>query len=557
MASKSELKRTLESLIAEADEITQLYESSQQRLYLNLGATYLWWREAEKQNGFLEELYAEKKLVSRGGEENFTRLVRLVWQMGWNGYKGPTVQNWARALRGLHQEFKTNKDAYDVTNPQEKIRQFFDSKGGISGVGNLVNPMQKTDEQEGSPTNAKGSDKKTKQEILSETALIAKHNEMGELFYSENASPITRIAAKNKRIEVTRKGYAVALLRRTKDGTYDVLGVTNKDEIIQDTIVETYKRNDDNAPQVLRLLAEVIETQALPLQLEKHRPNLADISDVLASDGKTRLKQSKRLVIRASHKDILLSECRGNCSVVTIAVPNHFPSNIKEDITLRAINQRFIEQSIVQNRDLCFFTTLTQRIEVLDGEGLVASHRLKTKNTVTDKITNLYFYPMSHHANGNEKQVDIDKTAFKAPTWSATVDKAWVDELNSICVSSWLREYGVQINRDRHKQVMLELSKDFVLKFYGTRGKYTQTENSIPKPNVAKGSKNLAFHLRSKDIFPILSALGKQSIVSDILLNASEDVFTIMYKTANASFFIAIPTCNELGHLNSTVYKKD
>lgn len=46
MASKSELKKMLESLIAEADEITQLYESSQQRLYLNLVSVYLWWREA-------------------------------------------------------------------------------------------------------------------------------------------------------------------------------------------------------------------------------------------------------------------------------------------------------------------------------------------------------------------------------------------------------------------------------------------------------------------------------------------------------------------------------
>lgn len=556
MASKSELKKMLESLIAEADEITQLYESSQQRLYLNLGSVYLWWREATKVQGFLEELYDERKLVSRGGEENFTKLVRLVWQMDWSGRQAPKLQNWARALRGLNQEFKTNKDAYDVADPQEKIRQFFDAKGGISGVGSLVTAMQKTDEQEGAVSGTKNESKKSKQEVLSETALTAKHNEMGELFYAEEAKPITSIATRNKKIEVTRKGYAVALLRIAKNGTYDVLGVTNKDEIIQDTIVETYKRNDENAPQVLKLLSEVVETQALPLPLEKHRPILADISDVVASDGKTKLKQSKRLVIRASHKDILLSESRGDCSVVTIAVPKHFPSNVKEDITLRAINQRFIEQSIVQNRDLCFFTTLTQKIEVLDGDDLVASHRLKTKNTVTDKITNLYFYPMSHHKDGNEKQVDIEKSAFKSPTWSATVDKEWIDDLNSICVSNWLREYGVQINRDRHKQVMLELSKEFVVKYYGTRGKYTHKEESIPKPKVLRGSKNLSFHVRSKDIFPVLSALSKQSIEGDVMLNASEDVFTIMYKTSNASFFIAVPTCNELGHLNSSVYKK-
>lgn len=244
MTSKTELKKMLESLIAEADEITQLYESSQQRLYLNLGSVYLWWREAKKEKGFLDELYAEKKLVSRGDEENFTKLVRLVWQMGWNGYKAPTVQNWARALRGLHQEYQTNRDAYEVADPQEKIRQFFDAKGGISGVGNLVSPLQKTDEQMGSSSKEGNQNKKTKEQILSESALIAKHNEIGELFYSEYADPITSIATKQKKIEVTRKGYAVALLRRTKKGTYDVLGVTNKDEIIQDTIVETYKRTD-------------------------------------------------------------------------------------------------------------------------------------------------------------------------------------------------------------------------------------------------------------------------------------------------------------------------
>jgi hypothetical protein len=557
MTSKNELKKMLESLIAEADEITQLYESSQQRLYLNLGSVYLWWNEAKKIDGFLEELYDERKLVSRGGDENFTRLVRLVWQMDWSGRQAPKLQNWAKALRGLDQEYKTNKDAYDVADPQEKIRQFFDAKGGLSGVGSLVSPMQKSDEQEGSVKGTKGEKKKSKQEVLSDVALIEKHNELGELFYAEEATPIISVTSKGKKIDVTRKGYAVALLRRNKSGSYDILGVTNNDEIIRETIVETYKRNDDNAPQVLRLLAEVIETQALPLSLEKHRSFLADISDVLASDKKTRLKKSKRLVIRATHKDIILSESRSDCSVLTIAVPSLFPSNIKNDISLRAINQRFIEQSIVQSRDLCFHTTLTQRIEILDGKDLVASHRLKTKNTVTDKITNLYFYPMSHHKDGNEKQVDIDKSSFKAPMWSATVDKEWVDDLNSICVSNWLREYGVQINRDRHKQVMLELSKEFVLKFYGTRGKYTQEEKTIPKPNVSKGSKNISFHVRSKDIFPVLSALGKQDIQGEVKLNANEDVFTVMYKTQVASYFIVVPTCNELGHLNSTVYKKN
>ena len=75
MSTRAELKKSLERLIGDADEQTQLYESSTQRLYKTLGDVYLWWREARKYDGFLEDLYDKRNLVQRGQEEKFTRLV--------------------------------------------------------------------------------------------------------------------------------------------------------------------------------------------------------------------------------------------------------------------------------------------------------------------------------------------------------------------------------------------------------------------------------------------------------------------------------------------------
>ena len=135
MSTKAELQKALDRLIGDADEQTQLYESSIQRLYKTLGEVYLWWREAKKYDGFLEELYAKRNLVQRGQEEKFTRLVSLVWQMDWNGHEAPKLQNWAKALRGLHHEYETNRDAYQVQDASEKIRQFFNAMGGIGAVG--------------------------------------------------------------------------------------------------------------------------------------------------------------------------------------------------------------------------------------------------------------------------------------------------------------------------------------------------------------------------------------------------------------------------------------
>lgn len=556
MSTRAELKKSLERLIGDADEQTQLYESSTQRLYKTLGDVYLWWREARKYDGFLEDLYDKRNLVQRGQEEKFTRLVSLVWQIDWRGPEAPKLQNWSKALRGLDHEYETNKDAYLVQDAAEKIRQFFNAMGGIGAVGRTVSPMQQTDEQiASSKQKTSAPKKKSELDALSDQQVRSKHIELGERFFADETPYIKNIVSKDKKLNVTRKGYAVALVRKTANGSIDILSLTNDDSIVHDTIVETYKRNEDALPPILRTLSETIKTQTLPIQLEKHRQSLNDLTDVLGSDGKTKLRTVKRLLLRPKTKDILLSECRTDCSVVTLVKPNKFPSNVAEEITLRAINHKYIEQNMLQTRDLCFYTTETRQLEVLTDESLKASHRLMTKNTVTDRIHNLYFYKLSSQANGSKQQAEINRTSMGTPSWLATVNKEWIEDLQSICVSNWLREFGSQLNRDRHKQVMLKLSKSFEISYDGTRGHYTKTESNIPKPKVDRHSKALQFHVRSKDIFTVFNLLAEQEIQGDVELAANEHVFTISFHTNHASYLIAVPTCNDRGHLDRTAFK--
>lgn len=261
MSTKTELRKALDTLIGDADEQIQMHERAQQRLYLTLGGAYLWWREARRVEGFLDELYAERQLVHRGKDENFTRLVRLVWQLDWSGMS-PKLQNWSRALRGLHHEYETNKDAYQVQDPQDKVRQFFHAMGGIGAVGDIVSPLQNTDEEVAS-AKKKSPIKKTDLDILSEQQIRFKHIELGELFFADEDPYIEHIVSKGTKLDVTRKGYAVALVKKSANGSYDLVSVTSNDAIVHDTIVETYKRNDDALPQVLRTLSETISTQTL------------------------------------------------------------------------------------------------------------------------------------------------------------------------------------------------------------------------------------------------------------------------------------------------------
>lgn len=554
--NKEDLAKKLDQLISDADEQTQIYESSVQRLYKTLGDVYLWWREARKYEGFLEELYQSRNLVQRGQEEKFTRLVSLVWQIDWSGHEAPKLQNWARALRGLHHEYETNKDAYQVKDAAEKIRQFFNSVGGIGAVGRIVSPLQQTDEEVASgKSRSSAPKKKSDLDILNDSKVRNKHIELGERYFAASPPYHKNIVAKDSKLNVTRKGYAVALVRRSASGGLDLVSVTNNESIVYDTIIETYKRNEDALPSILRTLTEAIRTQALPLQFEKHRQSIGDLTEVLASDGKTRLRAVRRLLLRPKAKDILLSECRTDCSVVTIVKPLKFPTNVDQDITLRAVNHKYIEQNMLQTRDLCFYTTETKKLERLEDENLKANYRLQTKNTVTDRIHNLYFYNLADKDEGVRAQADLNLQDIGHPIWVATVDKKWIDDLNAICVSNWLSEFGAQLNRDRHKLILLSLSNGFEISYDGTKGHYTKTEKGIPQPKVGRRSKALKINFRSKDIFPVLSSLQQQEIVGSVSLAANENLLTIAYKTNHASYLIAVPTCSDRGQLNKTAFK--
>lgn len=554
MSNRAALEKALDRLIGDANEQTQLYNSAQEKLYITLGETYLWWRDASKIKGFLDEVYAKRELVTRGNEENFTRLIRLIWQFGWDTYESGKVQSWARALRAVHHEYETNAQAYKVKDAALKISQFIRSQGGIGALGRGVAPLPDSDEDASLTKKGSSSKRKSETDQLADSQIRKKHIEQGEVYFSQNPPYQENIVSKSKRLKVNRKGYAVALVRRNEKGTYDLLGVSNKDSLVHDAIIETYKRDDNAIPPILRALSETVKTQTMPLEFEKHRYSLTDPTDIVLADGKTKLRTGKRLRLRPASKEIILSEFRTDCSVVTIAKPFKYPSGIAEDIILRTPNLKYIEQNMLQKGDLCFFTTLTQKLDLVTDKDLKASYRLQTKNNASGRIYNIYFYKQSSYMERNRTQADLNREVADQIIWGATVDSEWVQELQSICVDNWLREYGVQINRDRNKQVKLSLSKSFEISFDGTRGNYNHTENNIPKPKLYRNTQPIEFHVRSKDLFTVLNSLSQLDISGEIEITANEHVFCIAFETSSASYTIAVPTCNAKGHLDRTAF---
>jgi hypothetical protein len=53
-----------------------------------------------------------------------------------------------------------------------------------------------------------------------------------------------------------------------------------------------------------------------------------------------------------------------------------------------------------------------------------------------------------------------------------------------------------------------------------------------------------------------MNSLSNQMIVTDIELKANQHVLTISFDTEYASYLIAVPTCDEKGHLDKTAFQQ-
>lgn len=543
--TKSELRKWLDGLAVEAADQTRLYDSSINKLYHCLSSLYMWWREAKQYEGFLDELYEEFNITTkRKNEENFVRVIRLTWRIDWDGSRGASLQKWSKALKEIHHEYETNKERYKF-NSIDSLILFIRSSGGVSG---LIKDKAESDEETNDDDKKKPLKKKNKSQRQkeNEARLKVRNKELAELYFENDAKYITALDLKNVAIATNDKSYAIALIRKKND-SYQVLSVTENDDLIADAMIRTYTRQQDSAPMTLRLINEVIQTQAYPIEFEKFRHSLSLRSKVKDENNKP-MKQIRRLIYRATSKDFLLSENRTDCSVVTIAKPRDFKLNVKEDIFLSANDRTFVEQEIIQKRNLAFYEIVGNKelVETKD-ETVKASHYISSKYKIDGYIRNLYFYKTSTIKEANKQQAIFKPN--EVPSWQAEINKEWVSQFNVRFLASWLRSFGSNVNQRRNQVMRLDFGKQLIIHFDGENGVFSRHIKDFTQMNHVQG-KELKLHFHARDLIPTLHALAEQDVIGKIKLAASEYALVIHYKTAICEYSIAIPTTKKNGTRN-------
>ena len=551
MANKQALIKELEKIFEHTAQQTVFRNRSNEYLYRGLAWVYLWWVKASKVKDLLEEQYKQHNIGGHSvvGEEKFTRLLRLTWQLDWADESKATLQQWSNALRKLHIEYESNRDAYR-TNPQERLAQFIEASGGIR---KLIGADKYYEDGNNEPTQKSKS--KSGRSADDSALLERKHLEMGVQHFA-TAKSISNIQS-IKPISVNRLGYALALIRAKRDGTFDVLATVSEEAQIQKAIVASYKRDNTVAPTVLQLLTEVIATQSIPKSMERHRDTLQDSKKVTTATGDVlAVKQYKRLLFRKKQGDIVLSENRTACSVVTVVKPKASILASSKDVFLRVQDRRYLEQAIIQQQDLSIYTANDEhKVPVLRDTDVKASHRLVVENKLLKSRRAIYFYAVDTVGEHSRAQADVNTEYAAAAVWTASVDKLWIENLYVGFVGSWLNEYGEHITRPPHRTVRMELARtQLVFKHYGERGNLTTASKTFDIAKVDAASKPLSPTFLTKDLLPVLAGLAHADIVGSVKLAANEDMLSLSYKTALAAYTITVPTSTPNGKRNSAAF---
>jgi len=551
MTTKQVLIKELEKIYEHTAQQTVFRNRSNEYLYKGLAWVYLWWVKASKVKGFLEEQYKQHNIGGHSviGEEKFTRLLRLTWQLDWADDSKATLQQWSYALRKLHEEYNANKDAYRK-NPQERLAQFIDTSGGLR---RLIGAERYYEDDNNEPT--KKSKLKNGRNEDDKALIEKKHLEMGVQHFAK-AKPISNIQS-TKPISVNRFGYALALIRAKPNGTFAVLATVSEEAQIRKAIITSYKRDNTAAPTVLQLLTEVIATQSIPLAMERHRDTLQDTKKITTSNGDViAAKQYKRLLFRKQQRDIVLSENRTNCSVVTVVKPKLSVLASSKDVFLRVQDRRYLEQAIIQQQDLSIYTSNEKtKVPVLRDVEVKASHKLVLENKLLRSRRAIYFYALDTVNESSRAQADVNAEYVEAAIWTATLDKLWIENLYVGFVGSWLTEYGEHITRPKHKTIKVEFGRtQIVFKHYGERGNLTTSSKPFDIANVANGSKQIKPLFLTKDLMPVLANLAAADIIGNVKIAVNEDVLTLAYKTALANYTVSVPTCTASAKRNSAAF---
>lgn len=545
------LNSRLTELRTAADSNVQNHRKTRYGLWKLLAETYIWWRDASQNDGFLEKqlkLAGIQNTKLSGNKINFTPVIKLVWNMPHLTHaERASASNWNKALHALHENYTDNPDHYK-NQTVGKLMALFEMSGGISGLVKKFSDGEFDDDEpkEVKSTKQKSTDHHINFDDLAQTAIA-------KLASDRFQTSKTGIGEFNSQeaVNVSDEGFTVFLARKNHEGKFTVHGSSNNADLVKSSLIHVMKFDPASVSSQLRCLIEAIRIPMFPqdaLPPEKKRSDwflkkIADKTKFNKNDLLHANNENKKQSLTSARRVHILDGCKtlsvsgsmiDSSPVITCSLNTPLFSKAP-DLYMRTLDRPVIE-ALCYNKSAMLVDV---KIENKKSSDEKFYKRIKLYNSVNDWERYIYFYKIDK-SNITNSQVRFKHADFH-PAWSARVGIKWFENIRQILLDPWFQGLGKHNYIIRNQNSIFEISVT-IDGFFVT---YSNGTVEIPFGKKCKISKNYDHvSVNSKDFAPIFFNISNSDIVGEINLSGNKHAIVIDYKTNIGALKIAIPTLN-------------
>jgi hypothetical protein len=556
MKKQGQLNNKLADLRSDVAEQTKIYESSKILLYRNLVKSYLWWREAQSELGYLDSLFKEENIKYRTllNRQNFNPVIRLIFKMQ-NSLHAVQISNWASALNAIDDEYINNPHIYKNRDAVDTLVDWIRDSGGLASI------CGKTAEQ----IEAYGYDK----EIRATKRSSKKQNERERLTVIGLRRRAAAELETDTKFDVGPVGtgednFVVLLAKATGVGSeLKLIGTTAQEHIIDAALNQTVALDLANLKPTFRALCEAIKLNTIPaaLQLYGARKNFYQKTNLSIQKGEEKytVTENSRVVVR-SDGSFLVSKIHSLASLTTYITPKA-KFALAEDVWLRGADRFWLETELINESAAALYTS-TENIGLAqaDRRKVKAVNQLNLKNTITKQERSIYFYSFDG--------VD-DLTSSQPCIASGKIDYDWTLEGNAAFFSrlyhqhfaGWQHRIKHRVHTSNNKVVAFDVTNKGIV----CEKKWSKEENSFTQSgsrylteitNDTRLSGAGRFMFAPTDIIQTLSVLADSPSDMHVQMRANSHLMNIEFENALGNYSIFIPSCAPNGKRDAHYFVK-
>lgn len=534
----SSVKNQLTELQQKSGIVSADVRQSNTSLYGLLSELYLWWREANEIEGYLEQEYSllprKPKKVSYG--TNYGPLMRITF--GINNLTNQKIDTYSRALNSVHSEFESNPKQYEKDGVA-KLTNFIDQSHGLSILAGYRLGEEAVDEGGG---------------ILQSPAETANYKELIRA-YLLNAARLFYETASLKPMDIAdyfstdEHDYSLLLVKRTGA---EVKWVATKpdDKLMEAMLISSYRRRFDAAPLAIRPLLELIQTQCLPKHLGKMARKLVDKS-TLVEDGKSKkFKSLRRVMYQHSTGQFVLSPMRANSGVVSLVkLVSLVLDGCDQDVFLPPVQRAILERRCLREFDFNLYDAgESDQFSQYKGDNS-ASHVLMLEHRILPHARiHLQFWPFYETLPQPIDQVILNPKYVFKPKWQVGLPHSWFQQFSDEFIDPWFSEQGLYLKRLPQFSLKVTFGLEDITVEFSYKNDEFESDEAVSLDGNAVTGKAVTVLFASKDWAPVMRSISLLGVVGDVALAVNDDVMRICLKTVGAGggeHEIHIPTLDE------------